>query len=100
MALLQIWTETGISTETYQARGRWGAYIDYSSSVAGEEKLSLQPLVVDAFIEAACHYGFVGRFTSCLLDQERTVECVQAYAVSATDNNVSADIIELGALSS
>lgn len=42
-------------------------YIDNSSSMTGEEKISLQPFVVDTFVEHAVQYTVVRRFTSCLL---------------------------------
>lgn len=74
-------------------------YINNSPSVTREEKLSLLPFVVDAFVENAGQDLVVDRVACILFKQESPVKRIQADAVSPANHNLSGHVINPRTLS-
>lgn len=73
-------------------------YIDKTSLVAGEEELSLQPLIANSLVECTRHDAVVARLTHGLIKQKGSVQSVQRNATSPTDHYISCHIIDPSAL--
>jgi hypothetical protein len=63
-----------------------------------EDELAFLPLIIHAFVEHAGHDTIVNRFTHVLVEQQRSVQCIDTDAVSTANHNLSRYIIYPGTL--